>query len=167
VRRHLKLNDIELVSKPEYYREYIIAIIGELLETEGCAPAIAQRENQHPQPGGHGLMTRTASARTIASSSAAVFLTFGMAAACRASRLLSRECWRTLQRERQWITGEEAYCCLNFLMLEGCAAPACGPTRRILAGHQANSSAPAEGELHIDAGLMPPPRGSRESGRIG
>jgi hypothetical protein len=25
----LKLNDIELVSKPEYYRKYIIAIIGE------------------------------------------------------------------------------------------------------------------------------------------
>ena len=48
----LKLNDIELVSKPEYYRKYIIAIIGEpqMLETEGCAPAIAQRENQHPQP---------------------------------------------------------------------------------------------------------------------
>jgi hypothetical protein len=48
----LKLNDIELVSKPEYYRKYIIAIIGEpqMLETEGCAPVIAQRENQHPQP---------------------------------------------------------------------------------------------------------------------
>ena len=48
----LKLNDIELVSKPEYYREYIIAIIGDrrMLETEGCAPVIAQRENQHPQP---------------------------------------------------------------------------------------------------------------------
>ena len=41
----LKLNDIELVSKPEYYRKYIIAIIGEpqMLETEGCAPVIAQR----------------------------------------------------------------------------------------------------------------------------
>jgi hypothetical protein len=48
----LKLNDIELVSKPEYYREYIIAIIGDrrMLETEGCAPVAAQREDQHPQP---------------------------------------------------------------------------------------------------------------------
>ena len=47
----LKLNDIELVSKPEYYRKYIIAIIGDprMLQTEGCAPVIAQRENQHPQ----------------------------------------------------------------------------------------------------------------------
>jgi hypothetical protein len=44
-------DDIELVSKPEYYREHIIAIIGnpQMLETEGCAPVIAQRENQHPQ----------------------------------------------------------------------------------------------------------------------
>jgi hypothetical protein len=48
----LKLNDIELVSKPEYYREYIIAIIGDprMFQTEGCAPVVAQRENQHPQP---------------------------------------------------------------------------------------------------------------------
>jgi hypothetical protein len=48
----LKLNDIELVLKPEYYRKYIIAIIGEpqMLETEGCAPVIAQRVNQHTQP---------------------------------------------------------------------------------------------------------------------
>src|SRR5450755_2508704 len=48
----LQLNDIELVSKPEYYRKYIIAIVGDrrTLETEGCVPAIAQRENQHPQP---------------------------------------------------------------------------------------------------------------------
>jgi hypothetical protein len=47
----LKLNDIELVSKPEYYRKYIIAIIGDprMLQTKGCAPVIAQRENQHPQ----------------------------------------------------------------------------------------------------------------------
>jgi hypothetical protein len=35
----LKLNDIELVSKPEYYRKNIIAIIGDprMLKTEGCA----------------------------------------------------------------------------------------------------------------------------------
>jgi hypothetical protein len=48
----LPLNDIELVSKPEYYREYIIAIVGDrrMLDTEGCAPVIAQRKNQHPQP---------------------------------------------------------------------------------------------------------------------
>jgi hypothetical protein len=48
----LKLNDIELVSNPEYYRKYIIAIIGDprMLKTEGCAPSVAQRENQHPQP---------------------------------------------------------------------------------------------------------------------
>jgi len=48
----LKLKDIELVSKPEYYRKYIIAIIGDprMLETEGCAPVVAQRKNQHPQP---------------------------------------------------------------------------------------------------------------------
>ena len=48
----LKLNDIELVSKPEYYRKNIIAIIGDpqMLESEGCAPVIAQRVNQHPQP---------------------------------------------------------------------------------------------------------------------
>jgi hypothetical protein len=33
------------------YRKYIIAIIGDprMLETEGCAPVIAQRENLHPQ----------------------------------------------------------------------------------------------------------------------
>jgi hypothetical protein len=45
----LKLNDIELVSKPEYYLKYIIAIIGDtrMLKTEGCAPVVAQRENQH------------------------------------------------------------------------------------------------------------------------
>jgi hypothetical protein len=35
-------------------------------------------------PTGHGPMTRTASARTIASSSRVVFLTFCMAAVCRA-----------------------------------------------------------------------------------
>ena len=48
----LKLNDIELVSKPEYDRKYIIAIIGDsrMLKTEGCAPVIAQRVNQHTQP---------------------------------------------------------------------------------------------------------------------
>jgi len=48
----LKLNDIELVSKPEYYRKNIIAIIGDprMLKTEGCAPSVAQRENQQPQP---------------------------------------------------------------------------------------------------------------------
>src|SRR6267378_257410 len=61
-----------------------------VLETEGCAPVIAQRENQHPQP--YRPITRTASARTIASSSCAIFLTFGMSAGCRASRLLSRGC---------------------------------------------------------------------------
>ena len=45
----LKLNDIELVSTPEYYLKYIIAIIGDtrMLKTEGCAPVVAQRENQH------------------------------------------------------------------------------------------------------------------------
>jgi hypothetical protein len=48
----LQLNDIELISKPEYYQEHIIAIIGDpqMLKTEGCAPVVAQRENQHPQP---------------------------------------------------------------------------------------------------------------------
>src|ERR1700704_7129787 len=48
----LKLNDIEPVSKPEYYRKNIIAIIGDprMLKTEGCAPSVAQRENQQPQP---------------------------------------------------------------------------------------------------------------------
>jgi hypothetical protein len=45
----LKLNDIELVSKSEYYRKYIIAIT-RMLKTEGCAPSVAQRENQHSQP---------------------------------------------------------------------------------------------------------------------
>ena len=102
----LKLNDIELVSKPEYYRKYImyiIAIIGDprMLETEGCAPVIAQRENQHPQSYCHGPITWAASARIIASSSAAVFLTFGIAAACRAPRLLSRG-WR--------LCGQSARC---------------------------------------------------------
>jgi len=48
----LKLNDIEPVSKPEYYRKNIIAIIGDprMLKTEGCAPSVAQRENKQPQP---------------------------------------------------------------------------------------------------------------------
>ena len=48
----LKLNDIELVSKSEYYRKNIIAIIGDprMLKTEGCAPSVAQRANQQPQP---------------------------------------------------------------------------------------------------------------------
>ena len=48
----LKLNDVELVSKPLYYRKNIIAIIGDprMLKTESCAPVVAQRENQHPQP---------------------------------------------------------------------------------------------------------------------
>ena len=48
----LKLNDIEPVSKPLYYRKNIIAIIGDprMLKTEGCAPSVAQRENQQPQP---------------------------------------------------------------------------------------------------------------------
>ena len=48
----LKLDDIEPVLKPEYYRKNIIAIIGDpqMLKTEGCAPSVAQRENQHPQP---------------------------------------------------------------------------------------------------------------------
>jgi hypothetical protein len=63
----LKLNDIELVSKPEYYRKYIIAIIGEpqMLETEGCAPVIAQRVNQHTQPYRPRADDPEASARTI------------------------------------------------------------------------------------------------------
>jgi hypothetical protein len=48
----LKLDDIEPVLKPEYYRKNIIAIIGDpgMLQTEGCAPSVAQRDNQHPQP---------------------------------------------------------------------------------------------------------------------
>ena len=88
----LKLDDIELVSKPEYYRKYIVAIIGEpqMLETEGCAPVIAQRVNQHTQPYRPRADDPDRFRPTIASSSAAVFLTFCMAAACRVARFLSR-----------------------------------------------------------------------------
>ena len=64
----LKLNDIELISKPEYYLKYIIAIIGDTrrLKTEGCAPVVAQRENQHPKPYRPRPDDPAASARTIA-----------------------------------------------------------------------------------------------------
>jgi hypothetical protein len=98
----LKLNDIEPVSKPLYYRKNIIAIIGDprMLKTEGAAPSVASGKISIRSPTGHGPMTRTASARTIASSSRAVFLTFCMEAACRVARLLSRGWRRALQRER-------------------------------------------------------------------
>lgn len=82
-------------SKPEYYREYIIAIVGEsrMLETEGCAPAIAQRENQHPQPYRPWADDPDRFRPDYSLKFAAVFPTFDMALTCRASRLLSRG-WR-------------------------------------------------------------------------
>jgi len=61
-----------------------------MLETEGCAPVIAQRVNQHTQPYRPRADDPDRFRPDDRFKSAVVFLTFCMAAACRVARFLSR-----------------------------------------------------------------------------
>jgi hypothetical protein len=56
----LKLNDIELVSKPEYYLKYIIAIIGDTRMLLKVARQLSPSGKiSIGSPTGHGPMTGT------------------------------------------------------------------------------------------------------------